>query len=92
MGLDPALQRANGHPYKYEFDFQQKMAKSNYAVAKSLNHTFRFIDDISPLDEKGNFYKYKSQIHPSDLELNKENRGFKSASARNWVKVQYKCL
>ena len=80
MGLDPAPQMANGHLYKYEFDFQQKMAKSNYAVAKSLNHTFRFIDDISPLNDKGNFDKYKSQIYPSDLELNRENIGFKSAS------------
>ena len=80
MGLDPAPQMANGHLHKYEFDFQQKMAKSNYAVAKSLNHTFRFIDDISPLNDKGNFDKYKSQIYPSDLELNKENTGFKSAS------------
>ena len=80
MGLDPAPQMANGHLHKYEFDFQQKMAKSNYAVAKSLNHTFRFIDDISPLNDKGNFYKYKSQIYPSDLELNRENIGFKSAS------------
>ena len=56
------------------------MAKSNYAIAKSLNHTFRFIDDISPLNDKGNFDKYKSQIYPSDLELNRENTGFKSAS------------
>ena len=39
MGLDPALQMANGHFHKYKIDFQQKMAKSNYAVAKHLNHT-----------------------------------------------------
>ena len=80
MGLDPAPQMANAHLHKYEFDFQQKMAKSNYAVAKSLNHTFRYIDDISPLNDKGNFDKYRSQIYPSDLELNKENIGFKSVS------------
>ena len=60
--------------------FNKRMAKSNYVVAKSLNYTFRFIDDISPLNDKGNFDKYKSQIYPSDLELNRENIGFKSAS------------
>ena len=49
------------------------MAKSNYGVAKSLNHTFRFIDAISPINDKENFEKYNSQIYPSDLELNKEN-------------------
>ena len=76
-GLDPAPHIANGHLHKYECDLQQKMAKSNYAVAKSLNNIFRFIDDISPLNDKGNFDKYKSQIYPSDLELNKENTGFK---------------
>ena len=30
------------------------MAKNNQAVAKSLKHTFKFIDDISPLNDKGN--------------------------------------
>ena len=44
------------------------MANSKYAVAKSLNHTFRFIDDISPLNCKGKFAKYKSEISPIDLE------------------------
>ena len=71
---------ANAHLHKYEFDFQQKMSKSNYSVARSLNHTFRYIDDISPLNDNGNFEKYKSQIYPDDLELNRENTGFKSAS------------
>ena len=80
MGLDPAPQMANAHLHKYEFDFQQKMSKSNYSVARSLNHTFRYIDDISPLNDNGNFEKYKSQIYPDDLELNRENTGFKSAS------------
>ena len=56
------------------------MSKSNYSVARSLNHTFRYIDDISPLNDNGNFEKYKSQIYPDDLELNRENTGFKSAS------------
>ena len=28
---------------------------------------------------RGYFDEYKSQIYPSDLELNKENTGFKSA-------------
>ena len=56
------------------------MSKSNYSVARSLNHTFRYIDDISPLNDNGNFEKYKSQIYPDDLELNRENTGFKLAS------------
>ena len=74
MGLDPAPQMANRHIHKYEFDFQQKIPKSDYVVAKSLNHTFRLIDDMSPLNDMGNFDKYKSKIHPNYLELNKECR------------------
>ena len=80
MGLDPAPQMANGHLHKYEFDFQHYMAKSNNALAKSVNHTYSFIDDISPLNDDGNFDKYKSQIYPCDLELNKEIICFKLAS------------
>ena len=80
MGLDPAPQMANAHLHRYEFDFQQKMSKTNYSVARSLNHTFRYIDDISPLNDNGNFDKFRSQIYPDDLELNRENTGYKSAS------------
>ena len=39
--LDPAPQMSNGYLHKYEFDFKQKIAKSNYTVAKSLNQTLR---------------------------------------------------
>ena len=54
--------------------------ESDGSTAKLRSKSYRFIDDISPLNDKGNFDKYKSQIYPSDLELNKENTGFKSAS------------
>ena len=80
MGLDPALKIANGHLHNYKFDFHEKMAKSNYTVAKSLNYTFRFIVDITPLYNKENFDKNKSQIYPRHLELIKEKTCFKSAS------------
>ena len=80
MGLKPAPQRANGTLHKEEFSFQEHMTKTNYRVARSLNHTFRYIDDITPLNDKGNFEKYFSQIYPPELELNRENVGFKSAT------------
>ena len=80
MGLDPAPQMANGHLYIYEFDFQKKMIHTNYSVARSLNHTHRYIDDVSPINDNGVFEKYRSEIYPVDLELNRENVGFNSAS------------
>ena len=54
--------------------------KSNYLIDKSLSHTFRYIDDISPLNYNGVFERYRFQIYPSELELNRENIGFNSAS------------
>ena len=80
MGIDPAPFMANGHLYKFEFDFQQEMTKKNYAVARSLNHTHRYIDDISPLNDKGNFDKYREQIYPPELILLKQNNSIDSAS------------
>ena len=73
MGTDPGPFMANAHLYKYEFDFQTNMRKNNYKVARSLNNTFRYIDDISVMNDKGNFIKYKSEIYIKQLELSKEN-------------------
>ena len=58
MCLYPASQMANGHLHKHKFDFQQNKDKSKYEVVNSLNHTFRYIDDISPLNDKENFDNY----------------------------------
>ena len=80
MGTDPGPFMANAHLYKYEFDFQTNMRKNNYKVARSLNNTFRYIDDISPINDKGNFIKYKSEIYPKELELSKENLGTTEAT------------
>ena len=50
------------------------MAKINYVVAKFLNHTIRFTNDISPINDKRNFDKDKSHIYSGDLELNRETQ------------------
>ena len=80
MGIDPAPFYANGHLYKYEFDFQEEMTKKNYTIAKSLNHTHRYIDDISPLNDRGNFEKFRQDIYPPELILVKQNNSEMSAS------------
>ena len=56
------------------------MIKVNYSVAKAMSHTFRYIDDITPLNDKCLFESYRYQIYPEELELNRENLGFISAS------------
>ena len=80
MGTDPAPFYANADLYYCEFKFQEKYTRTNYKVAKSLNHTFRYIDDISPFNDKGNFKRYIPEIYRPELELNKENVGNQQAS------------
>ena len=80
MGSDPGPFMANAHLHKYEFEFQDNNRKNNHKLAKSLNYTFRYIDDVSPINDNGNFSKFKDQIYPSDLILSKENVGTLSAT------------
>ena len=80
MGSDPGPFMANAHLHKYEFEFQDNNRKNNHKLAKSLNYTFRYIDDVSPINDNGHFSKFKDQIYPSDLILSKENVGTLSAT------------
>lgn len=80
MGTDPGPFMANAFLHKYEFDFQVKNRKENYNCAKLLNRTFRYIDDVTIINDKGTFYKYITDIYPPDLVLTKENIGTFSAS------------
>ena len=52
----------------------------NFSVAKAISHTFRYIDDITPLNDKCLFESYRYQIYPEELELNREYLGFNLAS------------
>lgn len=80
MGCDPAPFYANADLGVCEFHFQERMQKQNYAIAKSLNHTHRYIDDVSPLCDRGNFVKCISEIYRPELTLNKENISTGAAS------------
>ena len=80
MGTDPGPFMANAHLYKYEFEFQDLNRKTNYKLAKSLNYTFRYIDDVTPINDLGNFSKHINKIYPNDLILTKENTGSKIAN------------
>ena len=80
MGTDPGPFMANAHLHYYEFAFQEKYRKTNYGIARSLNHTFRYIDDVTPINDSGNFQKHMNEIYPADLILTKENIGTQSAT------------
>ena len=53
MGSDPAPFQANLGLYYYEFAFQN--AYKNGSVARKLNHTQRYIDDINTKNDDGAF-------------------------------------
>lgn len=80
MGTDPGPFMANAYLHKYEFDFQERNRKCDYGVARSLNRTYRYIDDVSPINDGGIFSKFMNDIYPSDLVLTKENVGTSSAT------------
>merc|ERR1712074_172767 len=80
MGADPEPFMANAHLHKYEFDFQERQTKINYKLARSLNYTFRYIDDVSIINDNGNFIKHIGEIYPSELVLSKENCGTSNAT------------
>ena len=80
MGTDPGPYMANAHLHFYEFSFQELNRKKNYSIARSLNYTFRYIDDVTPINDGGNFWKHIDKIYPADLVLTKENIGNQSAT------------
>ena len=50
MGLDPAPFMANLHLFCYEFKFLDELSKTHYSLARKLNHTKRYIDDLITLN------------------------------------------
>ena len=80
MGSDPAPFQANLGLYREEFKFINSKIRSNYGAVKKLNHTHRFIDDVNPKNDNGNFGKFVKDIYPPELKVTKENEGNQATS------------
>ena len=51
--------------------------------------TFRYIGDMTPNNDNGNFNCFKNEIYPVELKLNKKNIGMQNANVLNIdVKLQ----
>ena len=74
MGIDPAPQMANLYLYYYESSFMETITKGNYGIAKKINDTGRFIDDLTTLNYDGYLQQSKERINPEELVLNQENK------------------
>ena len=55
MGLDPAPFLANLFLAYYEIHFIDELRKTDYGRAKKFLNTYRFIDDLTPLNDNGEF-------------------------------------
>lgn len=81
IGIDPAPYQANLSLYHDEFIFIEKLCRNKQlSIAKTFNHTHRYIDDINPKNNKENFNKYKAEIYSKGLIINKENIGTQHTS------------
>ena len=75
MGLDPAPFLANLFLAFYEIHFIDGLRKTDYSRAKKFLNTYRFIDDLSPLNDHGEFERSIAEIYPPELACKKENDG-----------------
>ena len=80
MGTDPAPFMANFFLYYYENKYLRKLKKTDVRRARRFKNCFRFIDDLSILNDGGEFEKCHLEIYPPELELKKENINNTSAS------------
>ena len=74
MGSDPAPFFANLFLYYYEKKWITDLQKRDLIAARKLANIFRFIDDLSAINDNGEFEKNCRDIYPEELELGKENQ------------------
>jgi hypothetical protein len=75
MGTDCAPLVANLTLFSYEFDFMTKCMKTKrFEVLRKLQYCFRYIDDISVINDDDYFETIWKEIYPSSLTLKKMNR------------------
>jgi hypothetical protein len=69
MGTNCAPLLADLFLYSYETDFIQGLLKKNeQMLARSFNHTFRYIDDVLSLDNS-RFGDFVDRIYPIELDI-----------------------
>ena len=80
MGSDPAPFFANLFLYFYEDKWMDSLKRNDLIRARKLCNIFRFIDDLSALNDGGEFENNYRDIYPEELELGKENKDNYEAS------------
>ena len=74
MGTTCAPYIANLTLFSYEFKFiSNKLKSQNSNICRDLSMTFRYIDDITVVNDNHNFDNAHKTIYPASLTLNKVN-------------------
>jgi hypothetical protein len=74
MGTDAGPFIANLTLFSYEFKYISKLLKDGKSdLARKLNNTFRYIDDITSINDQGIFEEVYKDIYPASLILKKMN-------------------
>ena len=80
MGTDPAPFMANLFLYYYENKFMTELISKDKRAARKFGYVWRYIDDLSAVNDDHTFENNIHNIYPPELELKKENTGYLSAS------------
>ena len=80
MGTDPAPFMANLFLYYYENKFMNELIKTDKRAARKFGYVWRYIDDLSAVNNENIFENNIPNIYPPELELKKENNGYLSAT------------
>ena len=73
MGTNCAPFLANLYLYALEFQFLEKLSKKDIFLARKFSNSYRYIDDLLMFNNDDLMNKYKYEIYPKELILNKEN-------------------
>ena len=80
MGTDCAPFLANLFLFKYEYTYiMEKLKAKEYETLTHLKYVYRYIDDITTINDKDNFKNIFPQIYPNCLTLKQVNTDNKNA-------------
>ena len=93
MGTNDGPELANGCLHQKEFKHLNKIKKENIYKARSLNMSFRFIDDVGSFQADDGIMEVCVDMYGDKLQLNKENEGTMSANILDMtISIKEKCI
>ena len=75
MGTDNGPEIANLTLHNKEFSYMKELQKAHIYKARKLQHTFRYIDDVTSLNADNRIGEIMLDIYGDKIQLNKENEG-----------------